>query len=155
MGTISSPLTDDARMVTGDTLKDSLIDLIDLSLLAKQAHWNLIGHHFRSLHLQLDEVVVMAREHSDTIAERAAAIGVNPDGRSGTIAGRTEVPQLPDGYLQDDKVAEAFTGIFASIIERFRGRLAAVAQADPVTENILEDVLHGLEKMYWMFQAMR
>jgi starvation-inducible DNA-binding protein len=155
MGAISSPLTDDARTVTGEALQGSLIDLIDLSLLAKQAHWNLIGRHFRSLHLQLDEVVALARAHSDTIAERAVAIGATPDGRSATVAGRTEVPQLPDGYLQDDKVVEAFTGIFASIIERFRDRLSKVAQADPVTENILEDVLHGLEKMYWMFQAMR
>jgi starvation-inducible DNA-binding protein len=155
MGAISSPLTDDARTVTGEALQGSLIDLIDLSLLAKQAHWNLVGRHFRSLHLQLDEVVAMARAHSDTIAERAVAIGANPDGRSGTVAERTEVPQLPDGYLQDDKVVEAFTGIFASIIERSRDRLGVVAEADPVTENILEEVLHGLEKMYWMFQAMR
>lgn len=155
MGTINSPLTDDARTVTGELLQASLFDLIDLSLLAKQAHWNLIGRHFRSLHLQLDEVTAMARTHSDTVAERAVAIGVNPDGRSATVASRTEVPQLPDGYLQDDKVVEAFTGIFASIIERFRDRLTAVAQADPVTENIFEEILHDLEKMYWMFQAMR
>jgi starvation-inducible DNA-binding protein len=155
MGTITSPLTEDARTVTGEALQGALIDLIDLSLLAKQAHWNLIGRHFRSLHLQLDDVVAMSRTHSDTLAERAIAIGVNPDGRSATVAARTEVPQLPDGYLQDDKAVEAFTGILASIIERFRDRLGAVAEADPVTENILEEVLHGLEKMYWMFQAMR
>ena len=33
------------------------MDLIELSLQGKQAHWNVDGHNFRDLHLQLDEIV--------------------------------------------------------------------------------------------------
>jgi len=50
------------------------IVLLDLSLLAKQVHWNVVGPRFRSVHLQLDDVVTTARQHSDTVAERAAAL---------------------------------------------------------------------------------
>ena len=56
------------------------------SLVAKQVHWNVVGPRFRSVHLQLDEVVDTARQHADTVAERASAIGVSPDGRAGPSA---------------------------------------------------------------------
>jgi starvation-inducible DNA-binding protein len=48
-------------------LQAVLVDLIELHLQGKQAHWNLIGTNFRDLHLQLDEIVDIAREASDTI----------------------------------------------------------------------------------------
>jgi len=35
-------------------VSDTLVELTDLSLQAKQLHWNVIGRHFRSLHEQLD-----------------------------------------------------------------------------------------------------
>ena len=55
-------------------LQKVLVDLIELHLQGKQAHWNLVGTNFRDLHLQLDEIVDTAREASDTIAERLRAI---------------------------------------------------------------------------------
>ena len=61
-------------------LQRLLVDLIALHLQGKQAHWNLIGHNFRDLHLQLDEIVDDAREASDTIAERMRALGASQTG---------------------------------------------------------------------------
>ena len=34
-----------------------MVDLIELYLQGKQAHWNLVGTNFRDLHLQLDEII--------------------------------------------------------------------------------------------------
>jgi starvation-inducible DNA-binding protein len=153
MATVTSPLADDARKITGEALQGSLVDLIDLSLVAKQAHWNLTGRNFRSLHLQLDEVVALARQQMDIMAERAIAIGVNPDGRAATIARDTEIERLDAGYISDEKVVTTFTGILAAIDKRFRERMSSVTEADPVTENLFQDTLHQLEKMHWMFQA--
>src|SRR3954469_22865052 len=103
MTMVKSSLTDEARRVTGAVLQESLVDLVDLHLSAKQAHWNLTGRNFRSIHLQLDEVVDLARKHADTVAERAVAIGVNPDGRARTVAEHTKAPQLETGWLPEDK----------------------------------------------------
>ena len=44
------------------SLQEVLVDLIELHLQGKQAHWNLIGTNFRDLHLQIDEIVDIARE---------------------------------------------------------------------------------------------
>jgi starvation-inducible DNA-binding protein len=155
MATVSSPLAEDARKVTGEALQGALIDLVDLSLLAKQAHWNLTGRHFRPLHLQLDEVVDIARQQMDIMAERAVAIGVNPDGRAATVARDTQIRQLDAGYISDAEVVTAFTGILASLAERFRERISSVSEADPVTENLFEDTSHMLEKEHWMFEAQQ
>lgn len=37
-------------------------EFIDLQLVGKHAHWNIVGPNFRELHLNLDEVVAIARE---------------------------------------------------------------------------------------------
>ena len=42
-------------------LQKVLVDLIELALQGKQAHWNVVGTNFRDLHLQLDELVDLAR----------------------------------------------------------------------------------------------
>src|SRR6478735_7210460 len=53
---IPSPLEDKARDITGAALQATLVDLVDLSLVAKQAHWNLVGRQFHDVHLHLDEL---------------------------------------------------------------------------------------------------
>lgn len=155
MATISSPLSEEARKVTGDALQGALVDLVDLSLQAKQAHWNLTGRHFRSLHLQLDEVVDLARNHMDVVAERAVAIGANPDGRAETVAKGAHTDQLPDGYLKDTDVVAAFVRLLADIIKRFRERIADTDEPDPVTQDLLIAAAQDLEQQHWMFQAQK
>jgi starvation-inducible DNA-binding protein len=120
---------------------------------AKQAHWNLTGRNFKVVHEHLDEVVDLARAGQDDVAERAVAIGVNPDGRARTVADRTEIPQLEAGYLEDDKVVAAVTDVLAQIIARFRERIAATDEPDPVTQDLLIGIAAQLEKQHWMFQA--
>ena len=55
-------------------LQRALVDITALSLVGKQVHWNVVGPNFRDLHLNLDEVVDIAREGSDELAERMRAI---------------------------------------------------------------------------------
>ncbi|GGV03543.1 Dps family protein [Actinomadura sp. LOL_016] len=153
MAAIKSPLTEKAQKVAGNALQGALVDLIDLALVSKQAHWNLTGRNFKVVHEHLDEVVDLARQSQDDVAERAVAIGVNPDGRARTVADRSELPQLEAGYLADDKVVSAVTDVLAQIIGRFRERIAETDEPDPVTQDLLIGITHELEKQHWMFQA--
>ncbi|MEU7987817.1 Dps family protein [Streptosporangium canum] len=155
MSAITSPLKPEDKKVVAVALQGALVDLLDLSLLGKQAHWNVIGHNFRSLHLQLDKIVSAARNHADTVAERAVAIGANPDGRASTLASTTEVPQLETGYINDGKVVAAMTDILGSIIRRMRERITATDEPDPVTQDILIEITQDLEKHHWMIEAQR
>ena len=155
MTTVKSSLTDEARRVTGAVLQEALVDLIDLHLLAKQAHWNLTGRNFRSIHLQLDEVVDLARKHADTVAERAVAIGVNPDGRSRTIAENTKLHPLESGFLPDDKVVAAITDTLGEMGKRFRDRIETTDDTDLVSQEILIAAARDLDEQHWMFAVQR
>jgi starvation-inducible DNA-binding protein len=151
---ISSPLSDtDKPTTTGSVLQDCVVDLIDLALVGKQAHWNVIGTHFRSVHLQLDELVALARKHADDVAERAAAIGGSPDGRPATVGRDTGVPELDAGWRTDDDLVAAVVETLATLIARFRHRIAETEETDLVTQDLLITVSAGLEKAHWMWQA--
>ncbi|GAA2934467.1 MULTISPECIES: DNA starvation/stationary phase protection protein [Streptomycetaceae] len=153
MSVVKSPLSEGDRKVVGDALQGALVDLIDLSLAAKQVHWNVVGPRFRSVHLQLDEVVDTARQHSDTVAERASAIGVNPDGRSRTLAKTTAIDSVPDGWIKDVDAVRALVDALRVVIDRMRERVEATADPDPVSQDILITLTADLEKHAWMFQA--
>ncbi|MFG3142129.1 Dps family protein [Streptomyces sp. NPDC048211] len=153
MPVIKSPLSDENRRIAGDALQGALADLLDLSLVAKQAHWNLYGPRFRSIHLQLDEVVTAARTYADTVAERAAAIGLSPDGRAGTVAGTSGLPDFPAGWIADEQVVAVLVEAYGTLVRRMRTRVEATEKADAVSQDLLIGLTAELEKEYWMFQA--
>ncbi|MET8926231.1 MULTISPECIES: Dps family protein [Streptomyces] len=153
MSVVKSALSDGDRKVVGDALQGALVDLVDLSLVAKQVHWNVVGPRFRSVHLQLDEVVDTARQYSDTVAERASAIGVNPDGRSRTLAKTTAIDSVPDGWIKDGDAVRVLVDALRVVIDRMRERIEATDGPDPVSQDILITLTADLEKHAWMFQA--
>jgi starvation-inducible DNA-binding protein len=150
---IHSALEEVARTETGELLQETLVDLVDLSVLGKQAHWTVVGPRFRTLHLQLDEIVDAARRQADAVAERASALGVAPDARAASIATQSGIPQLPAGWLTDDTVVSHFVDAYAKLIDRMRDRIDRAGRVDPVTQDLLIQITADLEKQSWMFQA--
>ncbi|MEW1687214.1 DNA starvation/stationary phase protection protein [Streptomyces sp. NPDC091265] len=153
MSVVKSPLTEADLKSVGGALQGALVDLVDLSLVAKQVHWNVVGPRFRSVHLQLDEVVDTARLHSDTVAERASALGVNPDGRSGTIARTTAIDAVREGWIKDVDAVRTLVDALGVVIGRMRERIEVTGDPDPVSQDILITLTADLEKHAWMFQA--
>ncbi|MFF3460572.1 DNA starvation/stationary phase protection protein [Streptomyces sp. NPDC002730] len=153
MSVVKSPLSEVDLKTVGNALRGALVDLLDLSLVAKQVHWNVVGPRFRSIHLQLDEVVATARLHSDTVAERASAIGVPPDGRAATVAAQSAIGAVPEGWVKDTDAVQVLVDALGAVIGRMRERIVATADPDPVTQDILIGLTADLEKHAWMFQA--
>ncbi|MGC5036219.1 MULTISPECIES: Dps family protein [unclassified Streptomyces] len=153
MTAVRSTLPDDARKVACEALQDTLVDLLGLSLIGKQAHWNVVGPRFRSIHLQLDEVVTAARNFADTVAERSAALGVPPDGRPETIAKAFTLPAPEEGWVRDEDAVRVMVESLQEAIGRLRERVEATETADPVTQDLLIAVTAELEKQRWMFDA--
>ncbi len=150
---ITSPLSDADRDAVGTVLQATLVDLVDLSLIGKQAHWNVIGKNFRSVHLQLDELVVSARNAADQVAERAAALGVTPNGTAKTIAASSGVPAIESGWLKEDQVVTAITSSLGALITRMRSRIDETDKPDLVTQDLLIGITQDLEQAHWMWQA--
>ncbi|HTE58855.1 MAG TPA: DNA starvation/stationary phase protection protein, partial [Solirubrobacteraceae bacterium] len=127
--------------------------LIDLSLLGKQAHWNVIGPNFRPLHLQLDEMIDAWRSASDAVAERAVTLGHAPDGRAATVAARSELATLPEGPLADRDVVASFTRLLTDAVGAIRNRMDRIEDVDTVTADLLHGVVAGLEENLWMIRV--
>src|SRR4051794_16912838 len=95
------PLHDTDREEISKELQRALVALIDLSLMGKHGHWNVVGPNFRSLHLELDELIDAWRDAADAVGERIAALGGFPDGRAQTVAARSPLPTLTEGPQPD------------------------------------------------------
>lgn len=150
---IRSTLSPGQQHIAGEALRGCVVDLIELSLIAKQAHWNVVGTHFRSVHLALDELVAAAREFTDAAAERATAIGVSPDGRAATVAKQAGDLGFAEGWQHDTDVIDAVVDNLATVIARMRQRIEATATADPVTQDLFIDIAARLEQLHWMWQV--
>jgi starvation-inducible DNA-binding protein len=136
-----------------ENLQRVLVDLIELHLQGKQAHWNVVGTNFRDLHLQLDELVDFAREASDTVAERMRALDVIPDGRSDTVAAGTSLPQFPAYEHGTAEVVDLITARTYAAVGTLRGVHDEVDAEDPSTADILHQLIDGLEKLAWLIKS--
>jgi len=134
-------------------LQEVLVDLIELHLQGKQAHWNLVGTNFRDLHLQLDEIVDTAREASDTIAERMRALNGVPDGRSDTVTASTTLPAIPPNELSTTETVDLVTTRIYAAVNTVRTVHDAVDAVDPSSSDLLHDIIDNLEKAAWMLKS--
>jgi len=134
-------------------LQETLVELIDLSLDAKQAHWNVTGPGFKPVHELLDELTAEYRDWYDTVAERMTAIGAPPDGRSATVAGTTRLATLPAGPLVDQAALAAMDERVTLVASDIQGRLESLGDRDLATQDVFIEVLRGLEKQRWMLRA--
>ncbi len=134
-------------------LQRVLVDLIELHLQGKQAHWNVVGTNFRDLHLQLDELVDFAREASDTVAERMRALAVIPDGRSDTVAAATTLPQFPAYEHGTSEVVDLIAARTYAAVDTLRTVHDEVDAEDPSTADILHQLIDGLEKLAWLIKS--
>ncbi len=134
-------------------LQEALVDLVALSLQGKQGHWHVTGRHFLPVHEQLDALVSDARAWADLVAERAVTLGVPVDGRPDTVARTASVGDFPEGFVEDDKVVAVVAGAVECVVARMRARVGHLGERDVVTQDVVIEVLRGLEKHLWMLQA--
>jgi len=142
-----------ASETLAQNLQKVLVDLIELSLQGKQAHWNVVGRNFRDTHLQLDEIIAAARGFADTVAERMRALHALPDGRSGEVAGTTTLPEFPQGEIATTDVIDLMTQRLDAVAQTCRDVHDDVDEEDPTSADILHAILERVEQLSWMVSA--
>jgi starvation-inducible DNA-binding protein len=136
-----------------ENLQKVLVDLIELHLQGKQVHWNIVGTNFRDLHLQLDSIVDIAREASDTIAERMRALDAVPDGRSDTVVATTTVPAIPPGLVGAAVAVDMIAERTYAVVDTMRTVHDDVDAADASTADLLHVIIGDLEKAAWLLKS--
>lgn len=141
------------RDTVSNALQATLNDLLDLSMQTKQAHWNVRGPNFRSLHLQLDEIFETTRMAVDEIAERLAQIGVASQGNAQIVAKQSRLEAYPEGFLSVPDSVSHIADRLAQAIRSVREGIETTGEVDPVTEDLLIETSAQLEEHLWMVQA--
>lgn len=136
-----------------DRMQRVHVDLIDLHLQGKQAHWNVVGANFRDLHLQLDEIVAAARAFSDDVAERMRALWIVPDGRAAAVAEQSSLEPFPDGEVDTSETVALITARLHQTVSTLRDVHDPIDEEDPTTADLLHAVIARLEQLAWMVSA--
>lgn len=144
----------DTRTAMVKLLNERLADCLDLAMQAKQAHWNVKGPHFIALHELFDDVADMLRDHSDTIAERATALGGVAEGTVQSIAGRSKLPAYPLTLRSGiDHVAALATSL-AAFGKSVRAAIETAEKAgDAGTADLFTGVSRDVDQKLWFVEA--
>lgn len=142
----------DAQRLT-IVLQDRLVSLIDLQLVLKHVHWNVVGPNFISVHEMVDEQVEAVRDMTDDVAERIATLGASPDGRSGSVVAQRSWDDYPlsraSVFVHLKELDEAFAGVIAD----HRAAIDTAGELDPITEDMLIGQTAKLELHQWFIRS--
>ncbi len=147
-------LPEATRLEVTQLLNASLATALDLKTQVKQAHWNVAGENFYSLHLLFDKIADDVEEAVDLVAERVLQLGGTALGTARVAAERSILGEYPhhavDGKEHLEALAERL-GIFSNHV---RGSIEKTAQlGDPTTSDIYTEISRSADKNLWMLEA--
>jgi starvation-inducible DNA-binding protein len=147
-------LPEPVRATVVALLNQQLADALDLGLQAKQAHWNVKGPGFYSLHLLFDEVAEEMEQVSDLLAERAVQLGGIAEGTAQVIVRDSRLPVYAlDIYRGSEHVAAV-----ADSLARFATSARAVISSadlagDADTGDVFTQVSRTADTLLWKVSA--
>lgn len=152
----SIDLKSNTKTAAIELLNAVLADGIDLSLVTKQAHWNLKGPQFIAIHEMLDTFRADLDNHVDTVAERVAQLGGFALGTVQSVAAATKLPAYPtDISAIKDHLAQLIEH-YAKVANEVRKGIDKAADiGDADSADILTAFSRSLDKSLWFLESHR
>ncbi len=147
-------LRSNAKITAIGLLNARLAEAIDLALLTKQAHWNIRGPRFISLHEMLDGFRTELDLHVDTMAERVVQLGGRAMGTLQAVAGASPLAAYPTEIHKEQDHLAALTERYARVANSVRLAIDEAAEAgDADTADIFTGFSRALDKALWFLEA--
>ena len=147
-------LPEKVRVGAIELLNHRLADVLDLSLQAKQAHWNVKGPSFIALHELFDEVVKELGEYADDLAERTVELGGTALGTARIVAKASRLAEYPLDISSGREHVTALSGALATFGSSARAAIdAANARGDADTTDLFTQISRGVDKLLWKVEA--
>lgn len=137
---------------TTAALQKCLTDLLALSLIVHQGHWAAKGDGFHPLHLLLGTIYDEVNEIVDTVAERMATLDVAPAGQVADVS-KSSLAPLPGGFVDTRKVIVEVSDRMGSVVKTLDDTRKVAGGEDPVTENMLQDMIRDVQKLQWLLRS--
>lgn len=135
-------------------LNARLADVIDLGTQAKQAHWNVKGPTFIALHELFDEIHGVVAGHTDTIGERATALGGVALGTVSEVTSKTTLPAYPTDITSGKDHVEALSSAIATFGKAAREAIDTADDAgDKDTADLFTAISRDMDKYLWFLES--
>lgn len=137
-----------------EVLNQQLADSLDLYSQSKQAHWNVKGMHFFTLHELFDNVAESVIELVDMIAERVTALGGEALGTVRMSAAQSSLPEFPS----DIHTGEAFVQVMVERVSAFANSSRANANkamdaGDEATADLFIELTRETDKLLYFLES--
>lgn len=141
-----------SRLVS--VLNRSLADTTDLSMQAKQAHWNVKGENFQQLHLLFDEFAEVLDGHADRIAERATTLGGEAMGTVRMASEASRLHELPDDAVTGEAYVTGLADNTAMHTTHLREAIDETMElGDPVSSDVYTALAEEVGKYRWFLES--
>ena len=150
----SNTLSQNIRVKAAELLNRHLAAAIDLHAQVKQAHWNVRGPAFIAIHELLDKVAEAVEDYSDTIAERAGALGGTAEGTIQVAVERSFLEKYELGVADEKAHLPAVTAALAAFGGSARKAIdQAAALGDQDTSDVFTEVSRGIDYQLWLAES--
>jgi starvation-inducible DNA-binding protein len=150
----SNDLPEGVREQVATLLNERLADAIDLTTQTKQAHWNVKGPQFISLHKLFDDIHAAVDEYADLLAERVVQLGGVAEGTARIVAERSELTEYPHTIADGIEHVNALAGALAEFGTRIRRTIDETDDlGDRDAADICTEISRGIDKWLWFVEA--
>jgi starvation-inducible DNA-binding protein len=154
LGKTRIDLPAEARQELVTLLNARLADTADYRLQLKQAHWNVKGREFVSLHEMFDAMSSEVDGYSDLVAERAVMLGGQALGTLQSAAARTTLAAYPTEITGAADHLSALADRLGKLAAAVRAAIDVAARlGDADTADLFTEVSRGLDKQLWYLDA--
>lgn len=143
------------RKIVSEQLGKLLADEFVLYTKTLNAHWNVEGPDFHSVHLYFEELYGQSQEIVDSVAERIRQLGHYAPATLKDFIKLTHLTETLKGSNNSLDLIKNLLGDHESIIEFIRGNVKEFDEAhkDAGTSDYVTALMEKHEKTAWMLRA--
>lgn len=148
-------ITEANRQAVANQLAKLLADEFVLYTKTRNAHWNIEGPDFHSMHLFFESQYNQLDDIMDSVAERIRTLGHYAPATLKSFLSLTHLTEYSERNNDSLGFIKELLGDHESIIEFIRGNIEPFANTykDAGTSDYITGLLEDHEKMAWMLRA--
>lgn len=154
MRTTKNNLPRAARQAAIEAVDTAVACAIDLSLAARQAHWNVRGRQFTALHALFGQIADELYKQSDVLAKRSAALGGMPRCTPQSVVAATRLRPYPNFCFDGGEHLDDLSTRMACLSTELRQSVLTIdCDQDPVTARLLTDACASADHLLWLLES--